>query len=322
MTLSTADKKWLSDRFGNRIRFDEPMSRHTSLGVGGPAEALVYPYSREDVLSVITGARERKIPYLVVGGGTNLIVADQGVSGIVMILAEGLGQLNEIDTRDKEVRVYAGAGVPTKALCRFCLSRGYGGMNFALGIPGTVGGAIRMNAGTTQGWMSDKLLYIEVVYPMGAPQKVYKNQIISEYRSLAWDTVATACEKYPPVILGGAFGFTPTSQEILRKEARWILKTRASRQPIYRRSAGCFFKNPSAETSAGRLIEEAGLKGRKRGGAIVSIKHANFILNMGQATATDILGLMDTVQETVLSKYGIMLEPEVQIVGKEEGTEK
>jgi UDP-N-acetylmuramate dehydrogenase len=315
--LDAAGRKWLSERFGNRVRFDEPMSRHTSLGVGGPAEALVSPQSRDDVLAMMAGARERKIPYLVVGGGTNLLVTDRGVPGIVMTLSGGPRQLGEIDARAGEARVYADAGAATKALCRFCLSKGYGGMNFALGIPGTVGGAIRMNAGTAQGWMSDRLLYIELVYPMGAPQKVYKNQLFGKYRSLTWDTMAEVEDNYPPVILGGAFGFAPTPSEILKQEALGILKTRAAGQPMHRRSAGCFFRNPSAETSAGRLIEQAGLKGIRRGGAVVSIKHANFILNAGQATAADILGLMKTVQETVLSKFGILLEPEVQIVGEE-----
>ena len=320
--LDAADRKWLYDRFGDRVRFDEPMSRYTSLGVGGPAGALVCPRSREDVLAVMTGAWERKIPYLVVGGGTNLVVTDRGVPGIVVNLAEGLRQLEEIDTRENEVQVYAEAGVTTKALCRFCLSKGYGGMNFLLGIPGTVGGAIRMNAGTPQGWTSDRLLYIEVVYPMGAPKKIYKNQLVGEYRSLTWDTVAAACDKYPPVILGGTFGVSPGSSEALKQEARWILKTRAAGQPMFRRSAGCFFKNPSAETSAGRLIDQAGLKGMRCGGAVVSGKHANFILNMGQATAADVLGLMKTVQKTVMTKFGIMLEPEVQIVGEEKSTKK
>ena len=321
--LDAADRNWLKGRFGNRVRFDEPMSRHTSLGVGGPAEALVSPQSREEVLAVTTGARQRRISYLVVGGGTNLLVTDQGVPGIVVTLSGGLKKLEEIGSREEEVQVYADAGVTTKALCRFCLSKGYGGMNFALGIPGTVGGAIRMNAGTARGWMSDRLLYLELVYPMGVSKKVYKNQLFGEYRSLTWDTVAAEVEdKYPPVILGGAFGFTPTPSEILRQEARHILKTRAAGQPMHRRSAGCFFKNPSAETSAGRLIEQAGLKGIRRGGAVVSIKHANFILNTGQASATDILGLMKTVRETVFSKFGIMLEPEVQIVGEEKTAEK
>jgi UDP-N-acetylmuramate dehydrogenase len=317
MMLDAADRKWLSERFGNRVRFGEPMSRHTSLGVGGPAEALVSPRSREDVLAVMKGARERKIPYFVVGGGTNLLVADEGVPGIVMTLSDGLRRIEAIGTQGQEVKVYADAGAATKALCRFCLLKGYGGMNFALGIPGTVGGAIRMNAGTRQGWMSDRLLYLELADPTGGTEKVHKNRLSGRYRSLTWESAAAVEDKYPPVILGGAFGFTPTPPGILKQEAREIMKKRAANQPMHRRSAGCFFKNPSAEQPAGRLIEEAGLKGKERGGAVISIRHANFILNRRQATAADILGLMKTVQETVFSKFGIMLEPEVQIVGEE-----
>jgi UDP-N-acetylmuramate dehydrogenase len=129
-------------------------------------------------------------------------------------------------------------------------------------------------------------------------------------------------DTYSPVILGGAFEVTPAEPDALREDARQIVMARKSSQPLHRGSAGCFFKNPSPETPAGRLIEQSGLKGKQRGGAVVSEKHANFILNMGHATAEDILGLMNTVQETVLKKFGILLEPEVQIVGKEKNSEK
>jgi UDP-N-acetylmuramate dehydrogenase len=218
--------------------------------------------------------------------------------------------------------VLVDAGVRTKTLCRFCLSRGLGGMNFALGIPGTVGGAIRVNAGTAHGAMSDRLLYIEVAYPMGEPKKVYRDRLHGGYREFYWNQVAEVEDTYPPIILGGAFEVSPTAPELLREEARRIAVSRALTQPRYRGSAGCFFKNPSPNTPAGRLIEQSGLKGRHRGGAMVSEKHANFILNTGRATAADMLELMKTVQEAVLSKFGILLEPEVQIIGKEKSTEK
>jgi len=320
--LNDAARSWLRGLFKDGVKFHEPMSRHTSLGVGGAAEALVLPRTREDVMAVMTGAWERNIPYLVVGGGTNLLVTDAGVPGIVMNLSAGLQRLERVEDAESGSLVMAEAGVSTRRLCRFCLSEGLGGMDFAQGIPGTVGGAIRMNAGTGGNAMSDRLLYIEVVYPMGAPKKVYKDSLHGSYRSLSWDRVAAVEEVYPPVILGGVFDVIQTSPEELKEKARWRAKARAASQPRYRGSAGCFFKNPSPETPAGRLIEEAGLKGRQQGGAVVSEKHANFILNTGRATAGDILGLMKTVQEAVLGKFGILLEPEVQIVGEEESSKK
>jgi len=320
--LDAAAREWLKDRFGNGVKFDEPMSRHTSLGVGGAAEVLVSPRTREDVMAVMRWAWQHKIPYLVVGGGTNLVVTDAGVPGIVMDLSKGLRRLEKVEASEAGPLVIAEAGVDTRHLCRFCLSEGLGGMNFALGIPGTVGGAIRMNAGTGGDCMSDRLLYIEVVYPMGPPKKVHRDQLHGDYRSLTWNQVADVEDTYPPVILGGAFAVMAASPDELKAEARRKAKARTASQPGHRGSAGCFFKNPSPETPAGRLIEAAGLKGRQRGGAVVSEKHANFILNRGRATAADVLGLMKTVQDAVLAKFGILLEPEVRIVGKEESSEK
>lgn len=313
--LDDAAKIWLASRFKHAVAFNEPMSRHTSLGVGGAAEALVFPRTREDVIAIMNGAWQRKIPYLVVGGGTNLLVTDLGISGIVISLSDGLQRLEKTADPEGGIRIFAEAGVSTRRLCRFCLSEGLGGMEFALGIPGTVGGAIRMNAGAG-GSMSDRLIYIEVVYPMGTPKRVYRDHLHGTYRTLSWDQVAAVADGYPPVILGGAFDVIPAVPGELKEAARRKIKSRAENQPGYLGSAGCFFKNPSPETPAGRLIEEAGLKGRQKGGAVVSEKHANFILNTGNATAEDIMELMKLVQETVYRKFDIMLEPEVQIVGE------
>ncbi len=195
-------------------------------------------------------------------------------------------------------------------------------MNFALGIPGTVGGGIRMNAGTGLGWMSDALAYIEIVYPMETPKKVFKDELTAGYRTLSWRSTAEAEAHDPPVILGGCFELAVADSQALRKEAREILKTRQKKQPLGGYNAGCFFKNPSSGKSAGWLIEQSGLKGRQCGGAMISKKHANFILNTGSASATDILDLMKTVQETVFEKYKVMLEPEVQVVSEEKNTQK
>jgi UDP-N-acetylmuramate dehydrogenase len=273
-------------------------------------------------MALITGAWERKVPYLVVGGGTNLLVTDRGVPGIVVNLSGGLRRIEKTADPDGGIRVFAEAGVSTRRLCRFCLSEGLGGMAFILGIPGTVGGAICMNAGAGAGCMSDRLHHIEVVYPMGAPKKITREHLNGSYRSLSWDRVAKGADAYPPVVLGGCFDVVPASAEDLKSLARRAAKARSASQPGYRGSAGCFFKNPSTENPAGRLIEQAGLKGRQCGGAVVSEKHANFILNTGRATADDIIGLMKTVQAAVYDKFGILLEPEVRIIGEEKGSEK
>lgn len=298
------------------------MAEHTSFHVGGPVDAWVNPRNREELIALMTGARERKIKYRVVGDGTNLLVDDRGMPGIAINLSEYFRQITLIKEKGRDISLYAEAGVRTKSLCRFCLQRGYQGMHFALGIPGTIGGAIQMNAGTGLGWMSDVLRYIEIVTPGGTTKKIFKDKLTAGYRRLSWEDMATAEDEYPSVILGGCFELTLGNIQDLRKQARTILKMRQQKQPIGEFSGGCFFKNPDSERPAGWLIDQSGLKGQKYGGAVVSKKHANFIINAGDASASDILGLMKTVQKTVFEKYQIMLEPEVQIVSEEKNTEK
>lgn len=322
MVLDKSAHQWLAKTFEGRVYFNEPMARHTSFRVGGAVDAWVYPQTREEVIELMTGAWQRKINYMVVGDGTNLLVDDRGMQGIAINLSRCAGRIHVIDEGDIKVRLYVDAGVKTKTLCRFCLQNGYEGMNFALGIPGTVGGAIHMNAGSSLGWMSDVLAYIEIVYPMGSPKKVFKEELDAEYRSLSWRRVATVEEQYAAVILGGCFEYKKSDPAKLRKEARDIIRVRQKSQPLGEKSAGCFFKNPESGRPAGWLIEQSGLKGRHCGDAMVSEKHANFIVNTGKASASDIFTLVKTVQKTVFEKYQVMLEPEVQIVSEEKNSEK
>ncbi|MBW2369365.1 MAG: UDP-N-acetylmuramate dehydrogenase [Deltaproteobacteria bacterium] len=316
MALPENVKKWLSSRFAGCVEFDAPMDRHTSIRVGGPADALVFPDSRETLGDLMAGAWDRGVGYLVVGDGSNLLVSDRGISGIVICLTRCLNTIEMEPDGEQGARLFAGAGVRTKLLCRHCLKHGLAGMNFALGIPGTIGGAIRMNAGTLAGWMSDMLDSIELIYPMGKPKRVYKDEFLIGYRKINWYQVAEQEKKFPPVILGGSFILKSMDRQRLRKEAREIVKKRLKGQPMGAPSAGCFFKNPKGGKPAGWLIENAGLKGRCIGGAMISGKHANFIVNSDNATANDIMRLMNMVQEAVFKKFHVKLEPEVQIVGE------
>ncbi len=322
MALDESTREWLTKRFTGLVCFDEPMARHTSFRVGGPVDALVYPKSQEDVVALMTGAWERKIRYMVVGDGTNLLVPDRGMSGIAINLGKYMNRIRILETGAETIRLYVEAGARTKSLCRFCLGKGFRGMNFALGIPGTLGGAIRMNAGTGLGWMSDVLRYVEVVYPMGKPKKIPKEELTTGYRKLSWVCMTAAEECYPPVLLGGCVEVAPGDKAALRKEAKEIVRARRGKQPVSGHSAGCFFKNPDPKRSAGWLIEQAGLKGCRCGGAMVSKKHANFILNTGTATSEEIFTLVRTIQETVFEKFQVMLEPEVQVVSEEADTQE
>ena len=307
--LDREAKAWLGQRFAGRVLFDELMSRHTSFRIGGPAEAMVFPETREDAAALLVFATKHGIPCLTVGGGTNLLVADGGISGIVMSLTQGLSEIRVLDR--EEGRVWVDAGVSLKGFCRYAMGAGLSGMNFALGIPGTIGGAIRMNAGTAAGWMSDRLLSIDLLAKSGTVVRVPGDKLHGSYRDLAWES-----DQGGEVILGGLFTLVPSSAETLREEACRIWKQRSAIQPRGR-GAGCFFRNPSMDMTAGRLIDQAGLKGARRGGAMVSEQHANFILNQGDATARDVFDLVEVIQKTVFDQFGVMLKPEVRFAGTE-----
>jgi UDP-N-acetylmuramate dehydrogenase len=201
------------------------------------------------------------------------------------------------------------------AICGFSLREGLSGMNFALGIPGTVGGAVAMNAGTALGAMQDVLRRIEVLLPDGRTAILERETFGFSYRKLIWKSDFNGGKEMSPIVLKAVFALRPDDPEILRMQAREIIRKRKERQPLWVPSAGCFFKNPDGESPAGMLIDQAGLKGKSVGGAAISEKHANFFINRENASAKDVLALMELVQETVENKFGIELEPEVKIVG-------
>ena len=302
--------------FGGNATFDEPMSRHTSFRVGGPAEAYVLPDRYDQLFSLVAWCRENGHPLLVIGGGTNLLVKDGGISGVVIDLSRCLNAITPKGVENDGVFVSVMAGARMKTLCSFALSNGLGGMNFAIGIPGTVGGGIQMNAGTGLGWMADVIASITVLMPGGDSRVIQREHLRWAYRKLEWSPPGKEDLSEKPIILEGRFCLQPAEPSKLKKEACEIMKARMKRQPMGLPSAGCCFKNPSSENPAGRLIEDVGLKGRRVGGAEISSKHANFIINTGKAAAADILALMADVQERVSKMFNIDLESEVQIVGE------
>lgn len=309
VALSLLDKRWLLDHFQDRVQFDEPMSRHTSFKVGGPADAVVAPESILELASLVHYCRRNGLPYLVVGDGTNIIVRDQGIRGVVILLTIGFNGIDRVEEKDDEVIIRGMAGARTRSLCRYAIRQALKGVNFALGIPGTIGGAIAGNAGTTQGSMSEVVDAIEVFEPSGNVVRYLKENLCFSYRRLSWKTTEL------PIILAGYFKLRRTDATQLKKEASEIMKSRLAKQPAGSPCAGCFFKNPSSGVSAGELIDRAGLKGESVGGAQVSFKHANFIINTGSATAEDVLLLMERIEKNVFRIFGLHLEPEVKILG-------
>jgi len=315
MTLDSDSKKWLKSRFHNNVKFDELMSKHTSLRVGGPAEAFVAPENIKALKALVTWSWQKKIPYLIIGNGTNLLVKDSGINGVVIVLTKCPKTISQTDINTDWVIVTAMAGVRMQTLCSFAMERGLEGMNFAIGIPGTVGGGIMMNAGTSYGSMESVLESINILLPTGQVRKIKKEKLYFAYRKLSWNKEHIDVNRGQQIILDGCFRLHPSDPEKLKKEAKKILETRRQSQPTSLPSAGCFFKNPASGKTAGELIEAAGLKGKSIGGAKISLKHANFIINHHKASAADFLALMELVEEAVLKMFNIYLKREVKVVG-------
>jgi len=314
--LDSDSKIWLENRFKNNVRFDESMSRHTSLRVGGDADAFVMPEKPEDLAEIIRWCRQKDIPCLVIGDGTNLLVKDSGIRGIVIVLTKCLKSITKRDIGRDGIIVTALAGARMQALCSFAIKNGLKGMNFAIGIPGTVGGGIMMNAGTARGSIKDVLDSIKILLPVGHTKIIMRENLNFDYRKLSLKDEVKEVNQGLPIILGACFCLHPSEPQKLQRDAEKILKARKARQPSGLPSAGCFFKNPLSGKTAGELIELAGLKGKSIGGAEISLKHANFIINWNGASAADILALIELVQETVSKKFKINLESEVKIVGQ------
>ena len=312
-------RQWLSNLLGPAVRFNETLAKHTTFRIGGPADAFAEPEHESQLTQVIQWAQHNKIPWWVMGGGSNLLVRDHGIRGVVIRLSAMTDVQWEVE--HSAVHLTAGAGLPTKQMCALALRYGWRGMNFALGIPGTLGGAILMNAGTAQGCMADVLTAVTVITAAGKKRRVTRDQLQFQYRGLQWPG-SVEDKKRQAIVLAAELKLAMADRDNIRRQARGLMQARVQRQGKRRPCAGSFFKNPSTDLPAGRLIDQAGLKGVRIGDAQVSRRHANFIVNRGHATAEEVLRLMDRIQKRVKAEFGIDLTPEVCIVGQEAGAQK
>ena len=306
--ISANDRMFLTEQYRGHVLFDEPMVHHTTLRVGGPADALIYPRDINELANLVSWARKKMIPVMVLGAGSNLLVKDGGIQGVVLKLTKGFKAIHIAEKIGSIVVVMAEAGVLLPRLVTFATEHSLFGLAFAAGIPGTVGGAVRMNAGTAMGCVGDIIDALTVLLPTGEIQNIRRDKLNFSYRRLDMDPNSIVLNAYLKLGLG--------SGDAIRKAAVAMLEKRRTTQPLSFPSAGSFFKNPATGPSAGELIEAAGLKGYRLNDAQVSEKHGNFIINRNRATASDILGLVKIIQKSVLAKSGILLEPEVVIVGK------
>jgi UDP-N-acetylmuramate dehydrogenase len=315
MAIDQKTRQWLNQRFRQRVLFQEPMSRHTYFRVGGPADAFVTPEAGDELAALVGWLKENGVPYLVIGGGTNLLVKDGGIQGVVIAIGKGFDTISHEEKSGDAVLLTCGGGTKLQALCRYAVDQGLAGLNFAVGIPGTVGGGIVMNAGTRYGCIAD-VLNAATILDLGANRvKLPRKRMAFSYRSLDWGSLINSERDAGPIILEAEFGLSRSDSALLREASDRIAKERRLRQPQHVPSAGCFFKNPASGKTAGELIDRAGLKGRRIGDAEISVAHANFIVNKGAATASDILELRDLIQNTVWTLFNIQLETEVKIVG-------
>jgi UDP-N-acetylmuramate dehydrogenase len=301
--IEAAARTALQRLMGERVRFHALLGRFTSLGVGGPADALVIPEALDEAEALVTFCAEHDVPLYVLGGGFNTLVLDGGIEGVVLRTQ----RLREIEVSGDGL-LYAEAGVSHSQVTRVCQERGLTGLEFSAGIPGSVGGWVTMNAGIPDHEIGPLVAEIRVATPSDGTLWIAREELRFEYRSV---------HGVPPgsVVLAAHFQLAAGEREQIRKQIDRHLVHRRSTQPIDQPSCGSVFKNPPGE-HAGRLIESAGLKGAREGGAQISSLHANFIVNTGNATAADVTALIERARDAVREQSGIELETEVRIVGR------
>jgi UDP-N-acetylmuramate dehydrogenase len=289
---------------GVEVLEHEPMSRHTSFGVGGPADILGVPQDEAALARLLGACRETQLPYLVIGNGTNIIFRDGGFRGVVIKISEALG-----DIRHEGRRLIAQSGSGLDRLCLRAAEAGLAGLAWAAGIPGTVGGAVWMNAGANGGEIGQLVKQVTVLSADGERSALRHRDLDFSYRH-------STLQAQPLIVVEVEFDLAEGSPEDVRREMYETIEKRLTRQPLKERSAGCIFKRPPNDF-AGRLIDCTGCKGLIVGGAQISPKHAGFIVNRGGATASDVLQLVGQVRQRVHDEHGIWLEQEVCVVGEE-----
>ena len=289
---------------GIPVEKEEPMQKHTTFRIGGPADLFCSPRSEGQLTEAVRLAKELEIPVTVVSCGSNMLVADKGIRGLVLHVGEGLQEMGLVSSHI----IRCGAGVTMANLCRFALEKGLTGLEFAFGIPGSAGGGAYMNAGAYGGEMSHVLSACNHVELDGTPGRLEGRDLDLSYRHSAYSSGFA-------VITSVEVSLRPGDPVAIKEAMDDYLGRRKSKQPLEWPSAGSVFKRP-AKGYASALIDQCGLKGRRVGGAVVSPKHAGFIINDGGASCEDVCRLIEIIQEEVLRQCGIQLECEVKTIGQ------
>ncbi|MDD5167235.1 MAG: UDP-N-acetylmuramate dehydrogenase [Syntrophales bacterium] len=305
--MDDAIRREIERIISGNVRFGEVLADYTSIGVGGPADAMVFPCKIEEMGRLVPFLAEQGVPFFPAGNWTNLVVRDGGYRGVVISL-KNLRDIRYLGKSESQTDIYAQAGASLAQLVAMSVEDSLSGLEFCAGIPGSVGGAVKMNAGAYGSEMKDVIHSVTMMDRSGRVEEYARERLAFYYRHLdipEGDIIAAAT-----FLLSAGDGME------IKGRIREIMEKRKGKHPLEYKSAGSIFKNPPGQP-AGKIIEEIGLKGLTVGGAMVSVKHGNFIVNTGSATAKDITTLIGKIQETVQAKKGIRLEPEVVIVGEE-----
>ena len=292
---------------GGQILENEPMKNHTTFRIGGPADVLVCPETEDGFIRGLGWCRRQKIPVYIIGNGSNLLVGDKGFRGVVFKICRNLDKTDIIE-EDSVVRVHAGGGVRRAKLAKDVSAAGCGGFEFATGIPGTLGGAVAMNAGAYGGEMKDILKSVRAVDMEGNIREFSLEELELGYRT-------SRIQKEDWIVLSAEMVFEKGDAGAIMARVDELSRQRREKQPLEYPSAGSTFKRPEGYF-AGKLIQDAGLKGYRVGDAMVSEKHSGFVINAGAATAEDVRRLMADVDGRVYEKFGVHLEPEVRLIGE------
>ena len=300
-------EKAIKSMINGTCLINEPMSKHTTYGIGGPVSFYIKPKNKEDLKNILLFTENNSIPVYFVGTGSNLLVSDSGINGIVVSLEKSLKKITFLS----ETMIYAEGGAMLGKLVKLCISNNLTGLESLVGVPGTLGGALVMNAGAFGGEISKCLKSVDVINMDGTEHQYSSEDIHFQYRSSSFSK--------DEIIVGATFILKKDDPNHIQIKRQNASQGRKSSQPLRIRSAGSVFKNPE-NTAAGYLIDQAGLKGTVKGGAEISSKHANFFVNNGDATSYDLVSLIRIARKKVLKIFGIHLDLEIKTIGFPEGT--
>ncbi len=288
------------------VQKNEPLSRHTTFRIGGPADYFAVPSCTRELKDVLLLCKQEKVPYMILGNGSNLLVSDFGFRGVV--IHNEFKTLPKLQEEKRGILLSADADLPLSKISLFAAEAGLEGLEFAAGIPGSFGGAVVMNAGAYGSEIKDFLVSVDVLDEFGQEKTLQKQQLQYGYRTSIFQSISD-------VVLRAVFLLKQGEKEQIKAKINQYAQTRKEKQPLEYPSAGSTFKRPEGNY-AGKLIMEAGLKGVKVGGAQVSEKHCGFVINTGEATSQDVIRLMQMIQQRVKEQSGILLEPEIKMVGE------